>query len=209
MSPRSKYKTNSGLFLKSVDNLPTTSFLNSLARSKMESRGFLRSTEHLATTIEFYDEYIKKSKKLSDWKFTNFLHRINTPSRMTQRIYDLVQNPTIVDNSHISPVDINEKILNCIRAYVPHVTEESLIIKSDLRDSFGDQVGVRVFLVFEFPDNDPDAKVEFKIVLIDPFHLVIPSKHEGKTKEEMESLIYAENEGNSLCISDWLSEQFF
>lgn len=204
MSP--KNKSAKKLFLNTIDTR-SSGLLNSIAKTKIESNRFVHSTEHLVHNIEFYSDSVKKSKKLHEYRFTNFLHDTKTHPQIKQRIYELIQDPTVIDNQHVGEVRINDKIRRCLELYVDDLQEELFIFKSDIRDSFGGQVGVRVYIFFELPNDNPDMQLVFKIALIDPFHLVIPSMHQNYNKEKMERHTYNNNEANSLCISEWLQDQ--
>lgn len=52
-------------------------------------------------------------------------------------------------------------------------------MKSDIREVLGNQEGLRVYWYYDLNDE------KIKIVCVDPQHLVLPSKHKGKSKDEM------------------------
>ncbi|MFZ3590004.1 hypothetical protein ACOI1C_12165 [Bacillus sp. DJP31] len=105
---------------------------------------------------------------------------------------------------------INEKIKKCIGLYFDITNEEdSVIFKSQLLDSLGNQTGVRVYAVADVNVDDDHPRAEYKIVLIDPFHLVIPSEfrdpRRGRlTKSQMEAEVYNKNIQNNISM-----HQFF
>lgn len=191
-----------GLFTQSLpSSIPR--FMISLAKDKMAAKGFVDSAEQFIPEIQFLSEDVKTSKHNAEWRFTNFLRR-DTSEDIRQRILAVMRDP-FVATRYVDTVRINDRIKNCLSLYVDALEQDVLIFKSDIRDAMTSrQAGVRVFTILDLPGNNPDAKVHFKIILIDPFHLVITSQHDGLGKTEMERLSYNSNRGNTICISELL-----
>ena len=169
------------------------------ARNRMMKNGFEDQAKEFKPEIQFFSEEVKTSKHNEDIKFTNFLNRA-TPEITKQLVRSVMQNPYIVAGRPDN-VRITDKVKNCISLYATDIDDDPLVWKSDIRDASDQQKAVRVYTMFYLPDNDPNAKPLFNIVIIDPFHLVIPSEYKGMTKVEMEHQVYNENRSNSICIS--------
>lgn len=76
--------------------------------------------------------------------------------------------------------------------------------KVSLKDSFGKNTGVRVYFIVD------SLKLEYKVILIDIFHLVIPSQHTTKKgrkidREKKLNTTFNENRSNNKCISDFFN----
>ncbi|WP_379128851.1 hypothetical protein [Paenibacillus sp. sgz500958] len=135
--------------------------------------------------------------------FTNFISETTSESIKTS-IYDIFDNPNIFDTPNAGEVEFNnKKIEECLKLYIDPFPASLLFIKSNLVDAMGIPKQVRVFSVMETISN-PEPKAISKIVLIDPFHVVIPSKHDGKTKEEVERDTFRSNKDNYLCMNDYV-----
>ncbi|WP_449292927.1 hypothetical protein [Paenibacillus kyungheensis] len=203
--PRRKKK----LFLESISEQTKSkkvSLFKGLVETKLKGKNFVESTKEIEANIIFYNDDVKRSQKLDEYKFTNFLS-FKTCSGQKLRILDLIKNPSIVDSHNVTEVNLNAKVKSCLGLYVKVLSEDALIFKSAISNDFGDQLGVRVYTMFELPNNDPEMQSVFKIILIDPFHLVIPSKHKEDSKEVMEEKTYRLNYDNNICMSEWLEEQ--
>lgn len=204
-----------GLFTKSIKHKSSDKkfcqyrHLELFAKRKFESEGFTKSVKSIKSNIEFLNDDVKKSVLSSEHLFTNYLSE-HTPASISNRIIELFDNPSIVNNVRTDNVDINDKVRNCINLY-HNISEDDnpVIIKSQLSDQFNEQVGVRVYIIVDIAEDG--EKAEFKIVLIDPFHLVIPSKDKGKSKEIVEKENFHLNKNNRICMNDYFkkSSQFY
>lgn len=177
--------------------------LEIFARKKFESEGFRKKVESIESNIDFLDDNIKKSVLSEDNLFTNYLSE-NTPVSITGRIGELFDNPTIINNIRVDTVNMTDKVKNCISLYNDISEEENPeVFKSQLLDPFGEQTGVRVYVVVLTVEIG--KKAEYKIVLIDPFHLVIPSEYDGRKKEIVERENFELNRNNTTCMTEYMS----
>jgi hypothetical protein len=200
------------LFSKSVKETKYHHFehLDVFGNKKFELVGFTNSVKEIKSNIDFLDERVKKSKISKEDKFTNYLSA-STPTSVTFRIDELFKDPSIINNVRAGTVELNkEKIVNCISLYFDLSNEENpVIFKSQISDSFDAQTGVRVYAVVDVNIDDEQPKAEYKIVLIDPFHLTIPSAHvdkrkkKKKSKQQMEQETFNKNANNDICMSDY------
>lgn len=190
------------------ETLPVKHELFRVAEHHFKSVGVLGINEVFEHDFAFYNEDVKKSKNISKVKFTNFV-KDSISSDLKARIQELSNDPTIIKSNAVT-VDMNPKIHECIEQYAKiDLHSEPLIFKSSLRDMLGNPTTVRIFSKVDIVyKDDGHKKALFRIVLIDPFHLVIPSAHNGKSKEAMEEQVYNEHRGNVKCISEWLKSIF-
>ncbi|GIP60598.1 hypothetical protein [Paenibacillus woosongensis] len=177
---------------------------NGFKESARKKGSFKKDADKLRPEISFLNDDVKKSNKLHDYYFTNFISS-KTEQSIKTCIYDIYSDPNVVDTPNASEVTINKKIQECLKLYLPQVPVGALIIKSNLIDGLGAPKPFRVFSIMEFQHNPP--KAISKIVLIDPFHLVIPSQHNGKQKRTVESEVYKSNMNNHICMYDYFKEQ--
>lgn len=170
--------------------------------------GFLGDDEELSPDFEFYNEKVKRSQNLNEYKFTNYISKNISPD-IKLRIQELASDLTIVQND-VEPVRRNDKIDKCLGLYIDLSQEtDPYLFKSRLRTSVGVLTPVRVFTKADLVRRDDGKnKALFRIVLIDPFHLVIPSEHDGMTKEQMEDRVFKQNMNNKDCMSDLLKSWF-
>jgi len=77
----------------------------------------------------------------------------------------------------------------------PKALKNDAIVKVDLRNEFNQQDGVRIFVFMDFKNKAYD------IIMVDLFHLVIPSKHKKKDKHTVLNGTYQKNKRNDQCIS--------
>jgi hypothetical protein len=170
--------------------------------------GLLGEQDELTSDFEFYSDDVKRSKKLPDHKFTNYISTtVHQDIRM--RLHALVEQPSIIE-ARATSVDRNNKVDRCLELYVDLSQEtEPRLFKSTLETATGVPTTVRVFSKADLIKKDSGKfKAVFRIVLIDPFHLVIPSAHLGMTKEQMEDATYRQHQNNAKCMSDWLRSAF-
>lgn len=173
-----------------------------LSKNHFESKGFTSSLKSLETNIEFYDGTIVLSKNEESLKFTNYI--TNSPqSDLWGVILKLVENPSFIQDD-VTVVDYTTKVLSCIRLYIPDFNKEDLLFKSNLKYQSGkkdDRLPVRVFSRIDRIPTDVGYKNVLRIVLIDPLHLVIPSRHGNYDKHQMEERTYNQNRLNTTCMS--------
>lgn len=196
------------------DSFRPKGVFSKIAENKFESEGFIKSTkkgkikkgfQEQTPSIQLLSHDVRKSKKLHEYSFTNFLHN-STDQEVKSCVFDIIDNPSIIDTPNASEVTINEKINECLKLYINPIPVGALIIKSNLVDALGVNRPVRVYSIMEFKTDNGSFKAESRIVLIDPFHLVIPSQHKGKPKDVVEREVYAANQNNQLCINDYVNQ---
>jgi hypothetical protein len=199
--------SSKNLFTKSLPK-KKFNYLEGFAKEKLHGSGFKDSFADIHPTFEFHSELVKKSINSKEYKFTNFLSN-KTNHSITSRIQELAEDPSILNNDSVMTVNMNEKIKSCINLYCEIDSDDNPIIyKSELRDIFGTRNSLRIFCMIDIVMVENSPKAINKIVLIDPFHLVIPSQHNGMTKEKAEAYVYRENSGNTLCLSKYISWVF-
>jgi hypothetical protein len=153
--------------------------------------------------VKFYNEQTIKSVHNKDLKFTNFFSG-KTKCNVLQRLYELSKDLSVIRSLSPTTVNFNRKrIAQIIKLYIddfdPKDLEEDKVMKVTLEDSLGQQDGVRLYFLL---NKTFDA---YEIILIDLFHLVIPSKHRKKgrmiDRESMLNITYNQNKNNNKCIS--------
>ena len=193
------------LFTESLK--PKKTELFRVAEDHFVTSGLLGVEEELVSDFAFYSEDVKRSKILPDYKFTNYVSA-NVSQDVKIRFQELASDPSIIQD-RASGVDRNIKIDKCIALYVNLGNEDPLIFKSTLHTSVGVPTTVRVFSKVDLVRQDSGKnKALFRIILIDPFHLVIPSQHKGIEKGIMEDQVFNENRNNTICMSEWLKAWF-
>jgi hypothetical protein len=177
-----------------------------LSKNHFESKGFTSSLKSLETNIEFYDDTIVLSKNEESLMFTNYI--TNSPqSDLWGVILKLLENPSFIQDD-VTVVKHTTKVLSCIKLYVSSFSEEELLFKSNLKYQSGkkdDRLPVRVFSKIDRIPTDTGHKNVLRIVLIDPLHLVIPSRHGKYDKYQMEERTYKQNSLNKVCMSSCIS----
>lgn len=195
----SSFKPKGNLTLLAQSEFKGKHFPNSAKKIKT----FQKKMNEIRPIIEYYDESIKKSRKDEATLFTNYLSP-SAKSSIKTTIYDIMSNPSLIDSPHGDVVRMTDKVKQCIESYIGTIPQNSRIIKSNLIDAVGNPKEVRVFSLMTFVD-EPEFRAISKIVLIDPFHLVIPSEHNGKKKEVVEREAFQQNKENSLCMLDYVN----
>lgn len=182
-----------------------------LVRNKLESDGFIQSGKkrnkakkdfaQISPSFGFFNQDVKKSRTLDIHMFTNYLSESTSQSIKTS-VYDIFENPGIIDTPNADAVRFNHpKIEECLKLYIDIIPADCLILKSNLIDEIGVPKPIRVFSLMML---DPvELKATYLIILIDPFHLVIPSEFEGRAKDVVEREIYEFNKNNQLCMNDY------
>jgi hypothetical protein len=191
----------SDLFTRSLPVEKRIVGLEKFAKAKLTGKGFSKSIKSISPKIEFYSREVKSSKRIPEHKFTNFIRR-DTKSDIKVRIQDLVSDPLLIADK-VNQVNVsNEKIRSCINLYCDiNADDEELIFKSDIQGLLQLQDGVRVYSKLELSFENDEPNATYQIILIDPFHLVIPSELNGKPKDQVETEVYNVNAGNGICIS--------
>ncbi|WP_138752749.1 hypothetical protein [Paenibacillus sinopodophylli] len=179
-----------------------------VATNHFKTNGFLGDETDIASEVYYYNEDVKKSKINQDIKFTNYVSN-RTDQEIKIRIQELADNPSVI-TSHADIVNRNTKIDQCLALYVNLVADPQLgVFKTNLQNTLGTRTMVRVFSVADLvTQDDGKLKALFRIVLIDPFHLVIPSEHQGVSKEIVEQRTFNDNRSNTICMSEWMGSWF-
>ncbi|MNW48901.1 hypothetical protein D3C74_262910 [compost metagenome] len=189
----------------SFERLISNKFEGSFVSESNKKGRFKNEVSGITPEISFFSNDVKKSKNLTENKFTNFLSN-STEQLIKTCIYDIFDNPNIIDTPNADAVRFTDpKILNCLKLYHATVSEECLIIKSNLIDEVGLPKPVRVFSIVEM-QHTPEPKATSKILLIDPFHLVIPSEHGGQAKRVVEEQTFLKNKDNRICMNNYVKE---
>ncbi|MBD8839504.1 hypothetical protein IFU39_16960 [Paenibacillus sp. CFBP 13594] len=169
--------------------------------SKKKKQQAMKVIEKMEASYEFYSDEVKKSKKLPDSYFTNFLHE-STKQEVKGGVISVFTDHSIVDTLKGDYVRLNTKIINCLRQYYPSLTDNKEVFKSNLQDIAGNPRPVRIFSIADIDLSQ--HKCLFQIILIDPFHLVIPSDHGGLNSREMEQQAFNSNSRNEVCMSTYV-----
>lgn len=144
--------------------------------------------------IEFYDEKVKISRRNKDHKFLNHLNRTLIPEN--EAIVLKFKNDLKALHSffEIDPEERNldKRLREIFSLYVDADDLDKLkgnIYKARIKDEVGMSTGFRIFIFKDF------AEEKYKIFLLDPLHLVIPSRVQYRENT------YINNRGNGVCIS--------
>lgn len=144
--------------------------------------------------IVFYNEGVKFSKRLKKHQFLNHLGpRTLTSGKDT--IYKFKDNLQELHNYFDFDTDetsIDNRLREIFSLYVDENDFENLdrnICKARIKTAVGQSTGFRIFLYKDSKEN------KYKIFLLDPLHLVIPSRVQRTEKT------YENNKGNGTCFN--------
>lgn len=193
------------LFMKSIK--PEINIKDRISRdfSERNLQSFLPKNPK---EVQLYNDRAVHSIFNEELKFTNYISS-HISSDIQIRITELSENLNIIRNFDLDPVNFNNSritdiIALCVEGFNPEELEDDSIMKVSLKDSFGENNGVRVYLII---NNHLDL---IEILLIDPFHLLIPSKHRVKrgrsrgkfyTSQEMLEKNFRENRNNDISLA--------
>ncbi|MEB9507246.1 hypothetical protein P4J13_25275 [Bacillus anthracis] len=195
------------LFSKSLDTKPSIDFLK-LAKRTFTGDKFLSTTKEPKIIFELLSEDSKKSKRLDSDHFTNFIG-LKTHYNILKRVEEIFNNLYIIQTKEISSVNLKDRIKKILSQYHYQPSTEELetdVVKVDLKGSLGVQDGVRVFLTFSHGNEKDEWVIYAKIIMVDLYHLVIPSQYQGMTAERAKKHNFNQNRANNTCISDYLSK---
>ncbi|WP_079475630.1 hypothetical protein [Marinococcus halophilus] len=151
--------------------------------------------------IHFANEYVKRSEFDEDIKFTNHISR-STDRAKIDSVKKLFLDANAIDTDGTEVQLTDPKIEKCIGLYYQMDDEDKdNVFKAHLTLSSDNESGVRVFGIASLRETEDKAKLSIKIVVIDLFHLVIPSRYNGYSKEEAERVNFNQNRSNRICIS--------
>lgn len=198
------------LFLKSVktprkpdlDVLKNRNFLN------YTSENFKPKKEK---EVRWFNSKSIESISIPDIQFTNFLsHEKN--SEVIERINFFISDIDYLKGNYngSNVIDFNDnrnklRLQKIMESYIGDFEYSKLkddsIRKISIKDRLGMSETVRVYFMLT---NSFDA---YEIIMIDPHHLVIPSKKDVKGKKQKKNRLtqlnqtYSYNENNNVCIS--------
>lgn len=192
-----------GLFTKSLK--PKIYVTDRIAR-KFSERNAEKFIPDDPKKVKPYNDIIFESMYEKELMFTNFICD-KIPSNIKIRLTELGEDLNIIRDYDLEPVTFNDdRIANIFSLYIAGFNTDELtkdeIMKVSLNNAFGERKGVRVYLRMNME--------VIELLLIDPFHLVIPSRYQIKkrkkmksyTAEEMKKRTFLENQNNSVCISE-------
>lgn len=144
--------------------------------------------------IVFYDEGVKFSKRLNEREFLNHLG----PKNLTESKDTILKfKDNLQDLHHYFDFDTDEtsidgRLKEIFSLYVKEDDLENLdknVCKARIKTAVGQSTGFRIFLYLDSAEN------KYKIFLLDPLHLVIPSRVQRAEKT------YENNKGNGMCFN--------
>lgn len=186
-----KRKKNVHIEIVNKDFLPTR---NEFKIDRVEKQ----LKDSLDSEIVFFNDSIIFSKQNTNLKFTNFIsnekqqYQINAISHFSSDI-------SMIKSIEANTVNYNERMLSIISLYLKEDVQKIMgLMKRDIKSLLDLQEGLRVYWYYDLEDK------EIKIVCIDPQHLVLPSKHNGMSKEEMMIKTFnAVTNSKKHCISQY------
>ncbi|NIK12887.1 hypothetical protein [Alkalibacillus almallahensis] len=178
-------------------------FANKEARFKGERTKLEPSKK---TEVKPFNEFSFKSKYNSDLEFTNF-YREDTDQKLKKRINELSEDFSVTLKGETRGVEFDkDRIKEILELFVGEFHEDDLsedeIVKVRLYDPFGYPTEIRVYLTLD--TSDLDNKVYY-VLMVDLFHLVIPSSHNGKQSEVVKQETFEHNKDNNKCISEFFA----
>lgn len=190
------------MFLKSLK--PKINFAEKRSNSFKSSGVNLKPTKEKKVVV--YNENVIQSKLNERYKFTNY-YSDRTDAEIMNRLDALSSDLNIIKECDLEDtINFNDdRIAEIIKLFITDFDVNDLeadeVGKVSLKDSFGKNTGVRVYFIVD------SLKLEYKVILIDIFHLVIPSQHTTKKgrkidREKMLNTTFNENRSNNKCISD-------
>lgn len=198
-------------FSSSFEKSPSVDFRNIL-NTNLKGKAFTDSVNLNDSVVrfDFYDESVKESKKDESVLFTNHLSN-NPTSALTIRLQELGESPSVINDGRTTSVRVVDKVEHCANLYIDYNEDDhAFIFKTDLQGIDQRQLGFRVFSLFQdFQPGEKGTTFHVSIFLIDPYHLVIPSRYKEKkrvlSKEEMEKFIFNQHRDNAACMSKYLN----
>lgn len=150
--------------------------------------------------ITFFNESVIFSKTNSNLKFTNFISDYKQQNKINI-IQKFSDNLSLVKDN-ITTLRYDSRMLSIFTLFLDEetreISKENKLVKSDIRGPLGIQDALRVYWFYDLVDE------KIKIICVDPQHLVIPSKHEGKTKEQMKNETFSKTVNSKKhCISKY------
>lgn len=171
----SKFKNRKKIELVNEEFLPSREEFNS---NKIE----IDLKKGIDKEVVFYNDEVIYSKTNNNLKYTNYISDTKQQNKMNA-MHNFSKNYALIkeNTDDATNLEYNERMISILSLYLKENTESisSMLVKSDVRGSLGIQEGLRVYWYYDLNEE------KIKIVCIDPQHLVLPSKHNGKNKDEM------------------------
>lgn len=141
------------------------------------------------------------SINISEIEFSNMLDdKILIPPRTRSAINKLVKNPDIININSKSINTYNDhdnRMRKILEHYISNEEFDTFcddFRKSELKDEnivYDEHGDFRVITLFSVEkENDKDFQQYLTVILLDLYHLFLPSKHRGKSKEESKKANY-------------------
>ncbi len=146
--------------------------------------------------VTFFDEKVRYSITDNNLKFTNYISDARQQNKITA-ITSFAKDTSIIKES-FNALDYNQRMLSIVSLILDDKTDgiAQQLVKSDVRSNLDLQDGLRVYWYYDLSDE------VIKIVCIDPQHLVLPSKHNGKPKDNVMIETYTQTVNSKKhCIS--------
>lgn len=146
--------------------------------------------------VTFFDEKVIYSITDNNLKFTNYISDARQQNKITA-ITSFAKDTSIIKES-FNVLDYNQRMLSIVSLILDDKTDgiAQQLVKSDVRSNLDLQDGLRVYWYYDLSDE------VIKIVCIDPQHLVLPSKHDGKPKDTVMIETYTQTVNSKKhCIS--------
>lgn len=177
-----------------------------LASKNFNHQSFSKTTKEPNVVFELLTEESKKSKNISNLHFTNFIGKPTNQNHLA-RVVDLFSDLSTLSNMELTTVHLFPRVINILNLY--HFVEsldqvESNVVKVDLKDILGNQIGVRIYCAFDHEVVDEQWLVFTKVILVDLYHLVIPSEYNGMNPKKAKEHNYKLNKDNKDCLSNYL-----
>ena|SRR5690625_2949794 len=190
------------LFLKSLDKNKKKYDLTDRIKRTFKERNREKFQPKKDREVNFFNPEVVKSKIDKKLKFTNFYSN-TTHFAVKERINELSEDLSIIRDCIPEEVNLNDRIIDIIKLFIPdfevQLIEDDQIMKVRLENQLGQQDGVRIYYLL---NEKFDA---YEIIIIDLFHLVIPSRLKVRnkilSKGQAMNKVFQENVQNDICIS--------
>lgn len=197
------------LFTKSLSSNANT-IINidffKLAKKNFNSTSFTDKTKEPTVQFELLSEDSKTSKNEPSLHFTNFIGK-KTDQNNIANVIKLFDDLTSLQSKQLTAVNLMDRVTKIFELYnyqEPNEQLETNVAKADLKDGLGNQQGVRIYFTFEHEVKEKEWLIHTKIILIDLYHLVIPSRHGKLTADKAKTINYDINRHNNECLSNQL-----
>lgn len=159
--------------------------------------------------VVWFSENSKKSQRLEN-EFTNYVENFITDHEIDNAIEVLNNNPEVLKEYVLDTVDINyndqgNRLKEIIELYFPMDNPQDYywFVKTDINTEFQKYINSRgAFRVVMINTKDMSTSKHYlQILFLDPHHLFIPSRYNGKTSEQSKLEIYEKCEEYITCLS--------